>query len=150
MRTHRNSEIDLMHSSYHGNIWKSSCFTFFGFYSPSILFITDDGILYSAATGNMIRYYSFADNISHEVALPKFEETHSLHIDSYLTYDEKAFYFYDYGEISGISRILQLSYNDWSLDVVAEGKILSETEDYRVNQTDDEYFYQGDQMYPVP
>lgn len=120
------------------------------FDAASILFITDDGILYFAAAGNMVKYYSFADHTSQEVVLPEFEETHNLHIDSYLTYDEQAFYFYDYGEDSGIPRILRLSYNDWSLEVVAEGEVLSETEDYRVNQTDDEYFYHGDQMYPVP
>lgn len=120
------------------------------FDASSILFITDDGILYFATAGNMVKYYSFADHTSREVVLPEFEETHNLHIDSYLTYDEQAFYFYDYGEDSGIPRILRLSYNDWSLEVVAEGEVLSETEDYRVNQTDDEYFYHGDQMYPVP
>lgn len=120
------------------------------FDASAILFITDDGILYFATAGNMVKYYSFADHTSQEVVLPEFEETHNLHIDSYLTYDEQAFYFYDYGEDSGIPRILRLSYNDWSLDVVAEGEILSETEDYRVNQVDGEYFYHGDQMYPVP
>ena len=120
------------------------------FDASAILFITDDGILYFATAGNMVKYYSFADHTSQEVVLPEFEETHNLHIDSYLTYDEQAFYFYDYGEDSGIPRILRLSYNDWSLDVVAEGEILSETEDYRVNQVDGEYFYHWDQMYPVP
>ena len=120
------------------------------FDASAILFITDDGILYFATAGNMVKYYSFADHTSQEVVLPEFEETHNLHIDSYLTYDKQAFYFYDYGEDSEIPRILRLSYNDWSLDVVAEGEILSETEDYRVNQVDGEYFYHGDQMYPVP
>ena len=120
------------------------------FDASAILFLSDDGILYFATAGNMVKYYSFADHTSQEVVLPEFEETHNLHIDSYLTYDEQAFYFYDYGEDSGIPRILRLSYNDWSLDVVAEGEILSETEDYRVNQVDGEYFYHGDQMYPEP
>lgn len=120
------------------------------FDASSILFITNDGILYFADTGNTVMYYSFADHTSQKVVLPEFEEPHNLHIDSYLTYDEKAFYFYDYGESSGMPRILRLSYNDWSLDVVAESEVLSETEDYRVNQTDEEYFYHGDQMYPVP
>ena len=38
---------------------------------------------------------------------------------------------------------------DWSIDIVAEGEVLRETEYGTINQVDDEYFYHGDQMYPL-
>lgn len=122
----------------------------FLFDARNIFFITNDGILYSADTGNKVMYYSFTDNTSHETVLREFEEADNLSMDSCLTYDEKAFYFYDYGTYSGFPRIIRVSRTDWSYEIVAEGEMLAEAEDYRVNQVDEEYFYHGSQAYLVP
>lgn len=98
----------------------------FLFDARNILFITNDGILYSADTGNKVMHYSFADNTSHEAVLQKSEEPDNLSMDSCLTYDEKTFYFYDYGTYSGFPRIIRVSRTDWSYEVVAEDEVLTE------------------------
>jgi len=67
-------------------------------------------------------------------------------MDSCLTYDQEALYFYGYGQTDGEACITRLLRKDWSYEILAQGESLTETKNYRVNQVDREYFYYGVEM----
>ena len=56
----------------------------------------------------------------------------------------------NYGRESGNPRILSLSLEDKTFKVIAEVEYLNETENQRVNQVDEEFFYHGEQIYTLP
>lgn len=63
----------------------------------------------------------------------------------YMTYDENAIYYYDYSGLeTDTPQIIKIDLDDWSYGTIAEGKILNETEGFRINQVDGEYFYHGE------
>ena len=55
-----------------------------------------------------------------------------------------------YGSQDDAAQIMKISLSDGSVEIIVEGEALLETEAYRINQVDEEYFYHGDQMYPLP
>lgn len=122
----------------------------FLFDAESILFIIPDGIFYFADIGDDFMYYSFADQTSLEIPLPEFWEADITYMDYCLTYNEKSLYFYYGGSSSKQPEILQLSLEDWSVETVAAGAALSETDASKVSQADEEYVYHGEQMYLIP
>lgn len=122
----------------------------FLFDASFVLAVTRESIFYWDSTGDFCSY-SFQEKSSQEIG-----EEQGLNLEEYglspiyLTWDENALYFYqNYGE-SEIPRILRVNTKDWSFETVAEGEILKETEYWRINQVDEEYFYHGDQIYPLP
>ena len=66
---------------------------------------------------------------------------------SYITWDQEAFYFFNYGSEDDAAQIVKISLSDGSVETIVEGEALMETEAYRINQVDEEYFYHGDHMY---
>ena len=124
------------------------------FDASGILAVMEDGIYYfpSAGAEESLMYYSFAEQKSREIALPdgwNREEDVTL-APVYMTMDRDAIYSYDNWGGEGTEKIVRISLDDWSVEIIAEGEALMETEAYRINQVDEEYFYHGDQMYPLP
>lgn len=97
-------------------------------------------------------YYSFADGTNRELPLPEFwqGDNRMMNPSSYITWDQEAFYFFNYGSEDDAAQIVKISLSDGSVETIVEGEALMETEAYRINQVDEEYFYHGDQMYPLP
>lgn len=124
------------------------------FDASDILAIMEEGICYFPLTGEdeNLMYYSFADGTSRELPMPEFwqGDNRGMNPSTYTTWDQEALYFFDYGNENEIPKIVRISLSDGSLQTIAEGEVLMETEAYRINQVDDEYFYHGDQMYPLP
>lgn len=121
----------------------------FLFDASYIMAVTRENIFYWDSNGDFCSY-SFKEKNSEKIEDPQSPDLEELGLSSvYMTWDENAFYFYqNFGE-SEIPRILRVDMKDWSFDIVAEGEVLRETEYGTINQVDDEYFYHGDQMYPL-
>lgn len=121
----------------------------FLFDASYIMAVTRENIFYWDSNGDFCSY-SFKEKNSKKIEDPQSPELEEIGLSSvYMTWDENAFYFYqNFGE-SEIPRILRVDMKDWSFDIVAEGEVLRETEYGTINQVDDEYFYHGDQMYPL-
>ena len=119
------------------------------FDGSDVLAVMKEGIYYSSDLGEKLWYYDFAAGTSQEIALPEFwEGDNYLSGAVYMTYDENAIYYYDYSGLeTDTPQIIRIDLDDWSYDAIAEGEILNETEGFRVNQVDGEYFYHGEQMY---
>lgn len=121
----------------------------FLFDASYIMAVTRENIFYWDSNGDFCSY-SFKEKNSEKIEAPQSPDLEELGLSSvYMTWDENAFYFYqNFGE-SEIPRILRVDMKDWSFDIVVEGEVLRETEYGTINQVDDEYFYHGDQMYPL-
>lgn len=122
----------------------------FLFDAERILFVTDDEIYYVTETTSAFMYYSFEDKTAREFELPESSEGEQICLDNCLTYNKTALYFYNYGRKSGSPQILSYSLENRTVKIVAEGEQLNETENRRVNQVDEEFFYHGDQIYNLP
>lgn len=119
----------------------------FLFDAENVLLITMEGIYYKTAEKEVLFYYSFLEDTSCEVGTPEMLELISVYSDSCLTYASEAIYVFDVGEEGREPQILQVSLEDWSLKVVAEGESLRESDDMKINQVDEMYFYHGKQSY---
>ena len=93
------------------------------------------------------KFYSFKEQKSIELEIAISTEDIPAYSSTYFTYDENAFYYYDIN--SDTKRIVRISRDDWSEETIAEGDILDSEAGWRINQVDEEYFYHGDQMYPI-
>ena len=124
------------------------------FDASDILAVMKDGIYYFPSTGaeESLMYYSFADGTNRELPLPEFwqGDNRMMNPSSYITWDQEALYFFNYGSEDDAAQIVKISLSDGSVETIVEGEALMETEAYRINQVDEEYFYHGDQMYPLP
>ena len=124
------------------------------FDASDILAVMKDGIYYFPSTGaeESLMYYSFADGTNRELPLPEFwqGDNRMMNPSSYITWDQEAFYFFNYGSEDDAAQIVKISLSDGSVETIVEGEALMETEAYRINQVDEEYFYHGAQMYPLP
>ena len=123
----------------------------FLFDASYVIAVTREYICYLDANEELC-LYSFTEGKSQKINLPDEWENEDIGIEvSYIeTYDKGALYFYDiYGD-TYIHRIIRVSLDDWSAEIIAEGEMLEETDAWRINQVDEEYFYHGDQMYPLP
>lgn len=124
------------------------------FDASDILAVMKDGIYYFPSTGaeESLMYYSFADGTNRELPLPEFwqGDNRMMNPSSYITWDQEALYFFNYGSEDDAAQIVKISLSDGSVETIVEGEALMETEAYRINQVDEEYFYHGAQMYPLP
>ena len=124
------------------------------FDASDILAVMKDGIYYFPSTGaeESLMYYSFADGTNRELPLPEFwqGDNRMMNPSSYITWDQEALYFFTYGSEDDAAQIVKISLSDGSVETIVEGEALMETEAYRINQVDEEYFYHGAQMYPLP
>ena len=124
------------------------------FDASDILAVMKDGIYYFPSTGaeESLMYYSFADGTNRKLPMPEFwqGDNRMMNPSSYITWDQEAFYFFNYGSEDDAAQIVKISLSDGSVETIVEGEALMETEAYRINQVDEEYFYHGDQMYPLP
>ena len=124
------------------------------FDASDILTVMKDGIYYFPSTGaeESLMYYSFADGTNRELPMPEFwqGDNRMMNPSSYITWDQEALYFFNYGSEDDAAQIVKISLSDGSVETIVEGEALMETEAYRINQVDEEYFYHGDQMYPLP
>ena len=124
------------------------------FDASDILAVMKDGIYYFPSTGaeESLMYYSFADGTNRELPMPEFwqGDNRMMNPSSYITWDQEALYFFNYGSEDDAAQIVKISLSDGSVETIVEGEALMETEAYRINQVDEEYFYHGDQMYPLP
>lgn len=123
----------------------------FLFDASYVIAVTREYICYLDANEELC-LYSFVEGKSQKINLPDEWENGDIGIEvSYIeTYDKDALYFYDINGDTYIHRIIRLSLDDWSAEIIAEGEMLEETDARRINQVDEEYFYHGDQMYPLP
>ena len=94
------------------------------------------------------KLYSFKEQKSIDLEVSILMEEIPAYSSTYFTYDGNAFYYYDID--SDTKRIVKISKDDWSAETIAEGESLESEEGYRINQVDEESFYHGDQMYPLP
>ena len=124
------------------------------FDASDILAVMKDGIYYFPSTGaeESLMYYSFADGTNRKLPMPEFwqGDNRMMNPSSYITWDQEALYFFNYGSEDDAAQIVKISLSDGSVETIVEGEALMETEAYRINQVDEEYFYHGDQMYPLP
>ena len=124
------------------------------FDASDILAVMKDGIYYFPSTGaeESLMYYSFADGTNRELPMPEFwqGDNRMMNPSSYITWDQEALYFFNYGSEDDAAQIVKISLSDGSVETIVEGEALMETEAYRINQVDEEYFYHGAQMYPLP
>lgn len=112
-----------------------------------MLLVTGEGIYYSTVYDDNLKFYSFKEQKSIELEIAISTEDIPAYSSTYFTYDENAFYYYDIN--SDTKRIVRISRDDWSEETIAEGDILDSEAGWRINQVDEEYFYHGDQMYPI-
>ena len=124
------------------------------FDASDILAVMKDGIYYFPSTGaeESLMYYSFAVGTNRKLPMPEFwqGDNRMMNPSSYITWDQEALYFFNYGSEDDAAQIVKISLSDGSVETIVEGEALMETEAYRINQVDEEYFYHGDQMYPLP
>ena len=119
----------------------------FLFDAESVLLVTGEGIYYTTVYEENFKFYSFKEQKSINLGVSISIEDIPAYSSTYFTYDENAFYYYDIN--SDTKRIVRISKDDWSAETIAEGDILDREAGWRINQVDEEYFYHGDQMYPV-
>lgn len=119
----------------------------FLFDAEPVLLVTGDGIYYRTVYDDNFKFYSFKEQKSIELGIDISTEDIPAYSSTYFTYDENAFYYYDIN--SDTKRIVRISRDDWSEETIAEGDILDSEAGWRINQVDEEYFYHGDQMYPI-
>ena len=119
----------------------------FLFDAEPVLLVTGEGIYYSTVYDDNLKFYSFKEQKSIELEIAISTEDIPAYSSTYFTYDENAFYYYDIN--SDTKRIVRISRDDGSEETIAEGDILDSEAGWRINQVDEEYFYHGDQMYPI-
>ena len=120
----------------------------FLFDAVSVFLITQKGIYYYANEGENLTFYDFSTAASTPCPTPE-NEILEIPYDKYLTYDAEAMYAYDIGSQTGNPRIVKISFSDGSIETITAGEELQNTENPRVNLVDSEYFYHGEQMYPL-
>lgn len=120
----------------------------FLFDAVSVFLITQRGIYYYANEGENLMFYDFATASSTPFPTPENEQL-EIPDDKYLTYDAEAMYAYDIGSQTGNPRIVKISFSDGSVETITAGEELQNTENPLVNLVDGEYFYHGEQTYPL-
>ena len=120
----------------------------FLFDAVSVFMITPKGIYYYANEEESLTFYDFVTATNSPFLTPE-NETLEIPYDKYLTYDAEAIYAYDIGSQTGNPRIVKISFADGSVETITAGEALQNTENPRVNLVDSEYFYHGEQMYPI-
>ena len=119
------------------------------FEASDILVVMEQGICYFTVDDERLMYYSFDTGEERELPMPEFwkGDNRPMSLSSYVTWCPENLYFFNYED--SLPQIVRISLADGALEVIAEGETLLETDLYRINQVDEEYFYHGEQAYAL-
>lgn len=119
------------------------------FEASDILVVMEQGICYFTVDDERLMYYSFDTGEERELPMPEFwkGDNRPMSLSSYVTWSPENLYFFNYED--SLPQIVRISLADGALEVIAEGETLLETDLYRINQVDEEYFYHGEQAYAL-
>ena len=113
-----------------------------------VLAITKNGIYYFADMGTTLMYYSFAETAGKEITLSGPLTAAEISTGFYdVTWSPDALYLY--GRFPDTLQILKVDPDRLSVEVIAEWDESEEGGSSMINQVDNEYFYHGDQAFPL-